>query len=197
MATRKVDTLHPRLEVTHLKPSKRVGLIVVLTGYGKGKTSSAVGMAVRACGHGMKVCMIQFMKGDIYTGEWDGIDKMDCDVELIRTGMGFCGIKGNPYPHPVHREAAQQALRLAREKLDSGGCDLLVLDEINNALHLNLLDLDQVLDLLHRKPPLTHLVLTGRDAHPDVMELADTVSEVREIKHAYRKDIEAQPGIDY
>ena len=197
MANKKVGTLHPQLEVTHLKPEKRVGLVVVLTGYGKGKTSSAVGMVVRACGHGMKVCMIQFMKGDIYTGEWDGIDKLDCEVELIRTGMGFCGILGNPYSQPVHRQAAQQAIQLAREKLDSGGYDLIVLDEINNALHLKLVDLDQVLDLIRRNPPLTHLVLTGRDAHPDVIDLADTVSEVKEIKHAYRKDIEAQPGIDY
>lgn len=197
MASKKVGTLHPHLEVTHLKPKKRVGLVVVLTGYGKGKTSSAVGMVVRACGHGMKVCMIQFMKGDIYTGEWDGVEKLDCDVELIRTGMGFCGIMGNPYSHPVHRQAAQQAVELAREKLDSGSHDLVVLDEINNALHLKLVDLDQVLDLIRRKPPLTHLVLTGRDAHPEIIEAADTVSEVKEIKHAYRKDIEAQPGIDY
>jgi cob(I)alamin adenosyltransferase len=174
-----------------------VGLIVVLTGYGKGKTSSAVGMVVRACGHGMKVSMTQFMKGDIYTGEWDGIRKLDCDVELIPSGMGFCGIQGNPFSHAVHREAAQQALRMAREKLESGRYDLMVLDEINNALKLNLVDLEQVLELIRLKPPLMHLVLTGRDAHPDIIALADTVSEVQEIKHAYRKDIEPQPGIDY
>lgn len=79
----------------------------------------------------------------------------------------------------------------------SGRFDLLVLDEINNALHLKLIDLEQVLEVIRRKPPLLHLIMTGRDAHPQIIELADTVSEVREIKHAFRKDIEPQPGIDY
>ena len=197
MGKPRVERLHPELDVTFLKPEKRVGLVVVLTGNGKGKTSSALGMVLRACGHGMKVFMIQFMKGDIYTGEWDGIKKLQCDVELVPAGMGFCGILGNPFTHAQHREAAQRALRAAKEKLQSGEYDLVVLDEINNALELKLLDLDQVLDLVRIKPPLTHLVLTGRDAHPDIIELADTVSEVHEIKHAYRKDIEPQPGIDF
>ena len=197
MGAPQIHRLHPDLEITRLDPKKRVGLVVVITGYGKGKTSSAVGMVVRACGHGMKVSMIQFMKGDLYTGEWDGIAKLDCDVELIPTGMGFCGIQGNPYPHSEHRRAAQEAIALAGEKIRSGKFDLVVLDEINNALKLKLVDLDQVLDLIRSKPPLTHLILTGRDAHPAVVELADTVSEVKEIKHAYRKDIEPQPGIDY
>lgn len=197
MADQSIQRLHPELEITYLKPEKRVGLVVVITGNGKGKTSSAVGMVVRACGHGQKVSMIQFMKGDLYTGEWDGIRKLDCAVELYPTGMGFCGIQGNPFTHAQHREAAQQAIRLAGEKIDSGNYDLVVLDEINNALKLNLVDLEQVVDLIRRKPPLMHLILTGRDAHPEIIEMADTVSEVKEIKHAYRKDIEPQPGIDY
>ena len=184
-------------KIERLEPKERRGLIVVITGNGKGKTTSALGMALRACGHGMKVCIIQFMKGDLYAGEWDGVKKMDCDIELVATGKGFCGIQGNPYPWAEHRANAQDAVDLAREKIASGGCDLLILDEINNALKLKLVDLEQVLDLLALKPPLMHLILTGRDAHPGVIELADTVSEVREIKHAYRKDIEPQPGIDY
>lgn len=183
--------------VTRLEPKKRVGLVVVITGYGKGKTSSAVGMLVRACGHGMRVCMIQFMKGDLYTGEWDGIRRLACEVELIPTGMGFCGIEGNPYPHSVHREAAQRAIGLAEQKINSGRFDLVILDEINNALKLRLVDLDQVLNLIQGKPSLMHLILTGRDAHPDIIQLADTVSEVQEIKHAYRRNIEPQPGIDF
>ncbi len=169
----------------------------MITGNGKGKTTSALGIALRACGHGMKVSIIQFMKGDLYAGEWDGVKKMNCAVELIATGKGFCGILGNPYPWEEHRANAQDAVELARDKMLSGNYDILILDEINNALKLNLVDLDQVLDLLEHKPPLVHLVLTGRDAHPQVIEVADTVSEVREIKHAYRKDIEPQPGIDY
>jgi cob(I)alamin adenosyltransferase len=185
------------LRIERIEPKVKRGLIVVITGYGKGKTTSALGMALRACGHGLRVCIIQFMKGDLYAGEWDGVKKMNCDIELVVTGKGFCGIQGNPYPWAEHRANAQDAIDLAREKIASGGCDLLILDEINNALKLKLVDLEQVLDLLRNKPPLLHLILTGRDAHPEVVEIADTVSEVREIKHAYRKDIEPQPGVDY
>jgi len=185
------------MEITRLVPKEKKGLVVVITGYGKGKTTTALGIAVRACGHDMKVCMIQFMKGDIYAGEWDGIKKMGCDVELISTGKGFCGIQGNPYPFKEHRQNAQDAIRLVHEKMRSGRFDILILDEINNALHLDLVDLEQVLEIIRQKPPLLHLVLTGRDAHPQVIELADTVSEIKEIKHAYRKGIEPQPGIDY
>lgn len=187
----------PPEKIDHLQPKKRQGLVVVLTGNGKGKTSSALGMVLRACGHGMRSCIIQFMKGDLYAGEWDGIKKLGDSVELHHTGKGFCGIQGNPYPYEEHRANAQDAIDLVHEKMASGDFDLLVLDEINNALHLKLVDLEQVLDLLDRKPPLLHLVLTGRNAHPQVIERADTVSEVREIKHAFRRDIEPQPGIDF
>jgi len=185
------------VEITKLEPKERKGLVVVITGYGKGKTTTAFGIAVRACGHNMRVCIIQFMKGDLYSGEWDGVKKMGCQIELVSTGKGFCGIQGNPYPFKEHRENAQDAIELTHQKMNSGQYDVLILDEINNAEHLRLVDLEQVLEILRRKPPLMHLVLTGRDASPQVIELADTVSEVTEIKHAYRKGIEPQPGIDY
>ncbi len=185
------------MEVTRLVPKERKGLVVVITGYGKGKTTTAFGIVVRACGHNMRVCIIQFMKGDIYAGEWDGVKKMGCEVELIATGKGFCGIQGNPYPYKEHRKNAQEAIQLTHQKMESSQYDILVLDEINNALHLRLVDLEQVLEIIRRKPPLMHLVLTGRDAHPQVIELADTVSEIKEVKHAYKKGIEPQPGIDY
>lgn len=185
-------------KVDKLEPKLRQGLVVVITGNGKGKTTSALGMALRACGHGMKVCVIQFMKGDLYAGEWDGIKRLNCDIEHYATGKGFCGIQGNPYPFGEHRDNAQDAMELVMEKVrQAPPYDLIVLDEINNALKLKLVDLEQVLELLRSKPPLMHLVLTGRDAHPEVIELADTVSEITEIKHAYRKNIEPQPGIDY
>ncbi|MGC9195517.1 MAG: cob(I)yrinic acid a,c-diamide adenosyltransferase [Syntrophobacteraceae bacterium] len=194
---RKMVRLNPHIPITRLSPEKRVGLVVVLTGYGKGKTTSAMGMVFRACGHGMKVCVIQFMKGDIFTGEWEAVKKLDCAVEIVSTGMGFCGIQGNPYPKTSHREAAQRGLELARQRIGSNSYDLIVLDEINNAIHLNLVDLEQVIELIRTKPALLHLVLTGRDAEPEIISLADTVSEVREISHAYRKGIEPQPGIDF
>jgi cob(I)alamin adenosyltransferase len=185
------------MEVNRLTPKEKKGLVVVITGNGKGKTTAALGIAARACGHHMRVSIIQFMKGDLYAGEWDGVKKMDCQIELISTGKGFCGIQGNPYPFKEHRKNAQEAIELARQKIDSGEVDILILDEINNALQLKLLDLEQVLEMVRRKPSWMHLILTGRDAHPQIIEMADTVSEVKEIKHAYRKGIEPQPGIDY
>ena len=185
------------MEITRLAPKEKKGLIIVITGNGKGKTTTALGIAVRACGHDMRVCIIQFMKGDLYAGEWDGVRKMRCQVELISTGKGFCGIQGNPYPYKEHRANAQDAVRLARQKISSGAFDMVILDEINNAVRLRLVDLPQVIDLIELKPPLMHLILTGRDAHPDIIERADTVSEVREVKHAFRKDIEPQKGIDF
>lgn len=187
----------PPERIGRIGPKMRKGLVVVITGHGKGKTTSALGMAVRACGHGMRICIVQFMKGDLYAGEWDGIKKMNCAIELHATGKGFCGIQGNPYPWAEHRANAQDAIDLVHEKMVSGKFDLLILDEINNALKLNLVDLEQVLEILRNKPPLMHLILTGRDAHPQVIELADTASEIREIKHAFRAGIEPQPGIDY
>ncbi len=184
------------MEIKKYEPKKKQGLLLVITGYGKGKTSSAMGMALRAAGHGLKVCIIQFMKGDLYTGEWDGIKLLD-NVELTATGKGFCGIEGNPYPYKEHRQNAQDAVSLVKEKIKSKRYDILILDEINNALALKLIDHDQVMDIIKVRPKALHMILTGRDAHPDVIGAADTVSEVREIKHAYRKGIEPQPGIDY
>lgn len=185
------------MEIKKYEPKKKQGLVVVITGHGKGKTTSSIGMAVRASGHGLRVSIIQFMKGDLYSGEWDGVKLLSPFVELTATGKGFCGIEGNPYPHSEHRENAQGAVVLALEKIGSGQFDMLILDEINNALHLNLIDLEQVVQLLLSRPESMHMVLTGRDAHPRVMEMADTVSEVREVKHAYRKGIDPQPGIDF
>lgn len=185
------------MEIKKIIPRNKQGLVVVITGYGKGKTTSAMGMALRSVGHKLKVCIIQFMKGDLYSGEWDGVKLLGDYVELTATGKGFCGIEGNPYSYREHRENAQQAITLVKEKINTGRYDVLILDEINNALHLNLVDHDQVIDILKMRPAGLHMVLTGRDAHPDVIDMADTVSEVREIKHAYRNNIEPQPGIDF
>ncbi len=140
-------------KIDRLEPKQRQGLTVVITGNGKGKTTSALGMALRACGHGMKVCIIQFMKGDLYAGEWDGIKLLKGDIELISTGKGFCGIQGNPYSWEEHRANAQDAVDLVREKIAAGTYELLILDEINNAVKLNLVDLEQVLDLLEKNRP--------------------------------------------
>lgn len=185
------------ITITKYEPKIKQGLLVVITGNGKGKTTSAMGMALRGCGHGLKTTIIQFMKGDLYSGEWDGVNKLAPLVTLYHTGKGFCGIEGNPFPHSEHRKNAQEALQLIKDIIADSPPDTLILDEINNALQLKLVDLDQVIEILDSRPKDMHMVLTGRDAHPDIIERADTVSEVNEIKHAYRKEIEPQPGIDY
>jgi len=184
-------------ELRVFEPKEKVGLVVVITGHGKGKTTSALGIALRAAGHDMNVCIIEFMKGDMYSGEIEGIKRLSPNVELHLTGKGFCGIMGNPYPFKEHRANAEAAMQLVKEKMFSGNFDIVILDEINNALKLKLIDLPQVLELIDHKPPLMHLVLSGRDAHPDVIARAHTVTEMREIKHAYRQGIDPQKGIDY
>lgn len=182
---------------TRLAPEKRTGLVVVLTGDGKGKTTSALGMALRATGHGMRTAIVQFMKGDIHSGELESVSRLGPEVEMHVMGKGFCGIRGDSYSFEEHREDAQKAVRLSREKITSGDYGLVVLDEINNSVKLGLVDLAQAVELIKVKPPETHLVLTGRDAAAEVVDMADTVSEVREVKHAYRKGVEPQPGVDY
>ncbi|WP_052316035.1 cob(I)yrinic acid a,c-diamide adenosyltransferase [Desulfomonile tiedjei] len=184
-------------ELQMLEPKEQVGLVVVITGHGKGKTTSALGTIVRAVGHGLRVCLVQFMKGDMYAGEIDGLKKLAPYVEHHLIGKGFVGLKGDPVPPAEHRAHAQEAIKLAEEKMLSGEFDILICDEINNALKLKLVDLPQVLDLIQNKPALMHLVLTGRDAHPKVIQRAHTVSIVQEMKHAYRERIAPQKGIDY
>ncbi len=185
------------LKLRIFEPKEKIGLIVVITGHGKGKTTSALGIALRAVGHDMKICIIEFMKGDMYSGEIDGIRRLSPNVEFHLTGKGFCGIMGNPYPFEEHRANAQDAIKLSKEKMLSGNFDILILDEINNAVKLKLVDLQQVIELIEIKPPLMHLVLTGRDAPPDIIAKAHTVTETKEIKHAYRQGIEPQRGIDF
>jgi cob(I)alamin adenosyltransferase len=185
------------VKINRLQPKLPRGLVVVITGNGKGKTTSAMGMVLRACGHGLRSCIIQFMKGDLYSGEWDGVKLLGGLAEMHATGKGFCGIAGNPYSREEHRANAQAAMVLAREKMLSGAFDLVVMDEINNAVKHRLVDLEQLIALLADRPAQLHLVLTGRNAAPEVIERADTVSEITEIKHAYRQRIEPQPGIDY
>ena len=116
------------------EPKEKKGLIVVLTGNGKGKTTSALGMAIRAVGYGMRICLIHFVKGDMYAGEIEGLKKLAPNVEVHLTGKGFCGIRNNPYSYQEHKAKAQEAVKRVEEKMLSGKFDLLILDEISNAL---------------------------------------------------------------
>jgi len=184
-------------KLKRLSPKKQTGLVIVMTGEGKGKTTAGLGIALRAAGHGMHVCIISFLKGTLYSGEIDGIERLAPNVEFHLAGKGFCGTAGDKYPLDVHRAYAQKAVALAQKKISSGEFDIVMLDEINNAIALKLVDLGQVIALIEQKPASMHLVLTGRDAHPELIKRAHTVTEMKEIKHAYQKGIEPQKGIDF
>lgn len=173
------------------------GLVIVYTGNGKGKTTAALGLCVRAVGYDEKVCIVQFIKGSWKYGELDGIKKLAPNVELYQKGLGFVGIIDDKLDKSEHVKAAKEALDFAREKIVSGKYDIVILDEINVAIHLDLIKVDDVLELIDEKPALLNLVLTGRNAKDEIIARADLVTEMREIKHPYQKGIMAQKGIDY
>jgi cob(I)alamin adenosyltransferase len=183
--------------MTTEEPKESAGLVIVLTGDGKGKTSAALGIALRAVGYDMHVCIVAFIKGNRYTGEIDGIKRLSPNVELHLAGKGFCGIGGDSRTFDEHRTKAQEALALSKAKLLSGAFDVVILDEINNAVALKLVDISQVTELIDQKPPQVHLVLTGRDAPQEIIARAHTVTEMKEVKHAYHAGIRPRKGIDF
>ena len=174
----------------------RRGLILINTGPGKGKTTAALGTALRAVGCGMKVLMLQFIKGSWHYGELDAAAAFGENFVLKQMGRGFVKI-GGAEADPEDVRLIQEAWAEARAAIDSGEWDLVILDEINNAISYNMLDPQVVAEALRNKPEMVHVILTGRNAHPLLIELADTVTEMREVKHAYQKGILAQRGIEY
>lgn len=177
------------------------GLVIVYTGDGKGKTSAALGNVFRALGHGWRVLVVQFFKGDwpVVFGELESA-KLHKKLEILQLGKGFVKIMGDKKPFAEHKKAADAAMRLAKDKIYSGKYDLVVLDEIHYAIeHLDsrLVDLGDVLEIIEHKPAKTHLILTGRNAKKEIIEKADLVTEMKEIKHPFRKGIQAQKGIDF
>jgi cob(I)alamin adenosyltransferase len=176
--------------------AKRKGLVVVYTGNGKGKTTAALGMVVRAIGYDWRILMVQFIKGDWMYGELEGFKKLAPNFELKRMGKGFVRIMGDKRPIEDHIEATKNALNYVKENLDKD-YDIIILDEINVAIKEGLLDLSEVIKLVQSRPSYLTLILTGRNAAKEVIELADLVTEMREIKHPFKKGMLAQPGIDY
>ncbi|MCL2337361.1 MAG: cob(I)yrinic acid a,c-diamide adenosyltransferase [Firmicutes bacterium] len=176
------------------------GLTLVFTGDGKGKTTAALGLALRAWGQGMKVLMIQFIKGGWSCGELKAAAQLGPGFAIRRLGEGFIKDAAGEGLE-AHLAAAQKALAEARRDVAEAGCetgyDMIILDEINYAVHYDLVALADVLELIRAKPPGLHLVLTGRHAAPEVVELADLVTEMKEIKHPYASGAKAQPGIEY
>ncbi len=173
------------------------GLVIVFTGDGKGKTSAALGIALRASGHKMYVSVVQFIKSPMAGGEARAAERLSPEMEFVSLGKGFVNGLGNRVPLSKHKKAAQDALAHARQRMLSGSWEVLILDEINVAVSLGLLDIGDVLDLVRCKPSKLHLVLTGRDAHPDLIAAADLVTEMRDIKHPYNNGVPARKGIDF
>jgi len=168
------------------------GLLLVLTGNGKGKSSSAFGMVARALGHGMKAAVAQFIKGRTDTGEEAFLSANGVTWHVL--GEGFTWDTQNL---ERDRETARQGWEVVRTLLSDPTYDLVVLDELTYPLKFGWLDMATVLDDLARRPPMQHVVITGRGAPPELVEAADTVTELGDVKHAYQAGIKAQKGVDF
>ncbi|MCF6157261.1 MAG: cob(I)yrinic acid a,c-diamide adenosyltransferase [wastewater metagenome] len=178
------------------------GILIVNTGEGKGKTTAALGLGLRAIGHGMKVLMLQFIKGSLPTGELEAVKRLGPDFKIVQLGQGFIKVRNKggqgelPYTNTI-LENARVSWDYARQEIFSDLYDMVILDEINNMIDYGLLDVNNVITVLNERPQRLHMVLTGRNAHSKIIEIADTVTDMREIKHVYKKGITAQKGIEF
>ncbi len=179
--------------MTTNKASENPGLVMVFTGNGKGKTTAAVGQALRALGHGYRVYMIHFMKGRDY-GEFLALEKMP-NLTLVRAGRD-CFVSRED-PDPVDVDLARDGFARAGEAIRGGDYDLVVLDEINVAVDFNLIEEEELLNLLREKPEGVTIVLTGRGASKELVKMAHMVSEVLAIKHHYEYGADCVAGIEY
>lgn len=176
------------------KPRLEKGLVQVYTGDGKGKTSAAFGLALRAIGRGFKVFVIQFIKGGFDYGELHVVDKLP-NFKLAAFGRGKFITDVSPSGEDA--KLAREALKLATEVVNEGEYDIVILDEVNVALNLKLIKLEDVLKLIKTKPKHVELILTGRNAPARLIEVADLVTEMKEIKHPYMKGVQPRKGIEY
>ena len=173
---------------------KKIGIIIVNTGNGKGKSSSAFGMVARALGHGMKVGVVQFIKGAMSTGDELFLRRFPNDVSFHAMGEGYTWETQN---RERDIEKAAAAWEQARRFLTDPAYGLVVLDELNIALKYRYLDVDTVIADLLDRPEMQHVVVTGRGAPPELIAIADTVSEMKDVKHAFRAGIGAQAGTEW
>ena len=170
------------------------GLIQVYTGNGKGKTTASLGLALRGVGRELMVCMIQFMKGGGPYGEQMAAERLAPFLTIVQTGRPGWVNKENP--HETDKSLAADALELAAKAVNGGEYDLVILDEINGAVSMGLVPVEDLLEIMRNKPHHVELVLTGRNAHERVVEAADLVTEMREIKHYYKAGVKARVGIE-
>jgi cob(I)alamin adenosyltransferase len=172
------------------------GLIIVYTGDGKGKTTASLGLALRTVGWGGKVLIIQFVK-EIKTGEYKAIEKYIKDIKIVLMGKGFVGILNDRYKKDVHQANAKKALEYAKKEIMSKKWSTIILDEINGAIVGGLVAVKDVIQILKSKPDEVTLVLTGRNADPKIIDIANLVTEMKKIKHPFDSGILAQKGVDY
>ncbi len=169
------------------------GLIQIYTGDGKGKTTAALGAALRACGHGMNVYMIQFMKGDIHYGELKAAESLP-NLKIVQFGKPTFVDKDNPSKEDI--ELAQLALDHARIIIEEGEYDVVILDELNVAIDFNLVEIDKVIEILKSKPEYVEIIITGRNAKKAIIDMADLVTNMRKIKHYYDTGTGARTGFE-
>jgi cob(I)alamin adenosyltransferase len=190
-------------------------MLYIFTGNGKGKTTTALGQAMRAVGEEKRVLMVQFIKGPWESGE----DKVEIvkrgdpstdstslsqagsgspAFKLVKMGKGFVGIMGDTLPRKEHEKAAEETLEYAKKEAESGSWDILILDEVNNAVSLGLISKEKILDLIQNtKYKIQNIILTGRDAPQEFIDRADLVTEMQDIKHPHHKGIKGRRGIEY
>lgn len=173
-------------------------MFLIFTGNGKGKTTAALGQGLRSIGEGRRVLMVQFIKGPWKSGEDTSCKKLAPYLKIVKMGLGFVGILSDKFPLSAHKKAARKALKYARKEVSTGKWQMLIMDEISNAIKLKLITLKDVLNLLkYVRPRVEHVIFTGRDAPKKFIELADLVTEMKEIKHPYIKGIKAKKGLEY
>lgn len=182
------------------------GMVQVYTGGGKGKTTAAIGLAIRAAGHGLRTCFVQFMKRGWESGEREALARLSPEVEVHVFGSEQWGDpsaapEGTSWwmlpPSQADRDQAQEALAYGRAALTAGAWDLVVLDEVLGALYAGLISLEQVLEMICARPPQVELVITGREAPPEIIAAADLVTEMQEVKHPFLRGVKARRGIEF
>lgn len=185
-----------------MKPIKPKNFVHIITGDGKGKTTAALGLALRAIGAGKKVIIIQFMKKPDFS-EYKAIKKYQLPIEIESYGLGFYKILGDKRPPAAHKKAAQKALRRAKDAIASQKYDLIILDEINVAVSMKLINIDELLSLIDlfrttdNSQRTADLILTGRNAHPKIKRQTDLISDIKKIKHYFDRGINARKGIEF
>ena len=172
------------------------GLILLNTGPGKGKTTAALGAALRMIGHGGRVAMVQFIKSGKEYGELVAAEKFGDKFQVFTLGKGFVRPDKGPVPDE-DRQAAREALEKAREVISSGRFDLVILDEITYLPGLGLATVDEILEIINARPGNVHVFLTGRDAAREFVEAADMASGFKEVKHPYNEGVKARKGVEY